>query len=74
MNIHKEPKNKKERQKKLLIMSKQCDELVKQKIDKSTITCACCGQEKYLVFMYKCFYCNLWFCSKCAKIHFEGDK
>lgn len=33
------------------------------------ITCPC-GWKRSIVFMYKCLYCNLWFCVNCAEEHF----
>jgi hypothetical protein len=53
---------------------KQIDETVRQEregigVRTATITCGC-GTERALVLMYKCLYCNEWFCHSCAEDHF----
>jgi len=35
----------------------------------ATVTCEC-GWERALVKMYKCLYCEMWMCIRCAEIHF----
>ena len=34
------------------------------------ITCPC-SRRIALVYAYKCFYCGIWWCKKCAEDHFE---
>ena len=38
------------------------------------IECVGCNKEKYISQLYRCFYCSLWFCTKCAKDHFGENK
>ncbi|MFW5497738.1 MULTISPECIES: hypothetical protein [unclassified Maridesulfovibrio] len=33
--------------------------------------CAECGEEVRLIYLYRCRWCGLWFCPKCAEKHFE---
>ena len=40
-----------------------------QTIRMATVTCEC-GQDRALVKMYKCLYCDMWMCIPCAEIHF----
>ena len=52
----------------------QLDETVQQERDgigvrTAWITCGC-GTKRALVLMYKCLYCNEWFCHGCAEEHF----
>lgn len=54
---------------------RQIDETVKQEaagiaVRMATITCGC-GWERAAVKMYKCLYCNEWFCTPCAEKHFN---
>lgn len=35
--------------------------------------CADCPRESPLRYLYKCWFCKLWFCGQCAPIHF-GDR
>jgi hypothetical protein len=37
------------------------------------VTCGC-GARKPLRFMYKCYYCNEFYCEDCAPIHFGMTK
>jgi hypothetical protein len=37
--------------------------------DNSTIHCAC-GQIRDLKHAYRCLYCGVWFCFRCAEAHF----
>jgi hypothetical protein len=36
--------------------------------------CACCQREARIEWLYKCFYCGVWFCHKCAEEHFNIEK
>lgn len=36
-----------------------------------TVPCAECGNEVRLIYLYRCRWCGLWFCPKCAEKHFE---
>lgn len=52
----------------------QIRETVKQEaagitIRSATITCRC-GWERSALLMYKCLYCQEWFCTICAEQHF----
>jgi predicted RNA-binding Zn-ribbon protein involved in translation (DUF1610 family) len=33
--------------------------------------CETCKREIDLASVYRCYYCGLYFCRRCAKIHFE---
>ena len=37
------------------------------------LTCGACSKTFDIVGMYKCLYCGIWFCRRCAKIHFENN-
>lgn len=41
----------------------------KEVIATNKVTCEC-GRTIPLRFAYKCLYCDLWFCTKCAGDHF----
>lgn len=49
-----------------IIVIKQSREVLRT----NTITCPC-GANKILIYMYKCLYCGIFFCKKCAKEHFK---
>lgn len=37
-----------------------------------TVTCPC-GRERNVRSMFQCLYCEVWFCRRCAGVHFgEG--
>jgi len=46
---------------------------------KLLITCGECGETYPWWFMYRCLYCEIFFCKRCAQLHFgrrlktEGD-
>jgi len=55
-------------------VQKQIDETVEQELNgvtvrMATITCRC-GWQRGITQMYKCLYCNEWFCILCAEKHF----
>ena len=59
---------------KLEIIENQLKESVEQEatgvtIRMGTITCPC-GWERSIFRMYKCLYCDIWFCVSCAESHF----
>lgn len=33
-----------------------------------------CGRDLPIRFMFRCFYCRLWFCEACAEIHFGKSR
>jgi len=37
------------------------------------VTCLC-GFTAPVQYMYRCFYCGLFLCNKCAAVHFSEDK
>ncbi len=56
---------------KLKIMYTQTKILVENKIQYLKIPCAECKKETVLIYLYKCLYCGLFYCKKCAKKHFK---
>ena len=36
-------------------------------------TTCICGVKKKIIYMYKCFYCGIHFCKKCAEEHFKQE-
>ena len=55
-------------------VQKQIDETVDQErlgvtVRMATITCRC-GTKRGITEMYRCLYCNEWFCTLCAEAHF----
>jgi hypothetical protein len=57
---------------KMEILHKQVKQIGKANYIK--VICACCKKENPLGYMYRCFECELLFCSKCAADHFGMDK
>ena len=58
----------------MALVLRQRRETVRQEADgvtvrMGTITCPC-GRERALVLMYKCLFCDVWFCQQCAEAHF----
>lgn len=39
--------------------------------DKTIITCGKCRCEVRIIHTYRCFYCGIIFCTRCAEKHFE---
>lgn len=37
-----------------------------------SVTCPC-GTRRNVRSMFKCFYCEIWFCKDCAADHFEDE-
>jgi len=52
------------------LLSGQCWEVLH---DKTRVTCPC-GWQLRLTRAFKCFYCGLWFCGRCAERHFHTEK
>ena len=52
----------------------QQSELIEQESDNVTVKMAvvtcCCGLKRGLHLMYKCLYCDVYFCKRCAEQHF----
>lgn len=57
---------------KIRIAVKQLEEILKYR--KLTITCADCGKNMQLSYMYRCYECDLYICIKCADKHFDMNK
>ena len=55
------------------VFAAQYRELLNQDINGSYVTCRC-GLKIRLYHAFKCYYCFIWFCAKCAEKHFEVSK
>lgn len=42
---------------------------IRQSMRESTVTCGC-GNRQPLRYMFRCYYCGVFFCHKCAGEHF----
>ncbi len=56
------------------LLESQIQETVEQSINGvigrlMTVTCPC-GWKRGITLMYKCLYCDVWFCRSCAEEHF----
>jgi len=67
-NIHKQTKSEEDKIILFGIIQKQNRTSIKNTF---SITCGCCQKPTPIYWLYKCFYCGVWFCHKCAKEHFE---
>lgn len=38
------------------------------------ITCAGCKRKVNVIYAYRCFFCRLWFCKTCSKLHFTKEE
>ena len=38
------------------------------------VTCGGCGQKVGLWRTYRCYYCGIYFCGRCAAGHFGGER
>lgn len=38
------------------------------------VRCGGCGRETGLLHAYRCYYCGIWFCERCAAGHFGGSQ
>ncbi len=70
-NIYDEPTNIEEVYQKRRNLRKQRTELNKQACLSAYVTCTC-GKRAPLKLMYRCWFCGLTLCSKCAEKHFGG--
>lgn len=66
--------SKAERSKILTLVRDQETEIYQQSnagitVRMATITCQC-GAKRAVVRSFKCLYCHVWFCQKCAEEHF----
>jgi len=56
-----------ERDQVISTVQKQCAEIGFEVM----VTCGKCGAKLRLIYTYRCIYCGIWFCYRCAKEHFE---
>ncbi len=70
-NIHKQTTSKEDKIKLLKIIRKQNRIVIKNSFK---MTCGCCQKITPVEWLYKCFYCGVWFCHKCAEDHFLSEK
>lgn len=49
-------------------------QLQQAKGEQPNVVCASCGHAIPLRFLYKCLYCELWFCQRCMEIHLGKTK
>ncbi len=59
-----------------IIIVKQTRESIKEiNKHKPAVEVACtCGVKKNILYMYKCFYCGIFFCKKCGEEHFKKEE
>jgi len=57
------------------IIVKQTREVIRESNKhKPAVEVVCtCGVKKNILYMYKCLYCGIFFCKKCAQEHFEKE-
>lgn len=70
MNVHEKPTSEEERLEILTLIRDQTRELW----GTTRVTCASCKRKVPVRFMYQCFFCGLWFCKRCAAVHFGTDQ
>jgi hypothetical protein len=70
-NIHKQTTSKEDKKKLIKIIRKQNRIVIKNSFK---MTCGCCEKITPVEWLYKCFYCGVWFCHKCAEDHFSSEK
>ena len=71
MGIYDEPTNFEEVTQKRRALRKQRTDINEQACLSAYITCPC-GRRAPIKLMYRCWFCGLTLCNKCAKVHF-GD-
>lgn len=54
-------------------IKKQREELNKQKVNEIKITCVC-GKKVAVTSASKCFYCGIYFCADCSRMHYESGE
>lgn len=59
----------------LTTIANQTRETVKQEargitVRMATVHCGDCNRDRPLVHLYKCLYCEIYFCKQCAENHF----
>ena len=67
-SIHEKPQTAEDRQKILTIIAGQAREIYS--VHEVLVTCGCCKRHVPLWVVYRCYYCGVYFCKKCAGIHF----
>ena len=67
-NYHKKPETEQDRKNIIDMNFKQSEESIKAT---EKITCIC-GNSYEPFFLFRCYFCGLWLCAKCAKEHFWG--
>ena len=75
--IHDQPTTEEEIERNVVLIRQQTRELVKQLgVMKlwPRIPCACCAKSTHLKDAYRCYYCGLYFCTRCAPEHFGGER
>ena len=65
-DFHKLPENKKEYE---AWLEKQYEQLIESNTIDGEITCVC-DLTYEIKYLYRCYYCGIWFCPVCAKKHF----
>ena len=68
-NIHHKPSCESEKNILRQLIVKQTIAAHKQS---AVISCGSCQKIINLARLYKCLYCGVWFCRRCAKKHFGG--
>lgn len=70
-NIHKQTISEEHKKTLIKIIQKQNRKVIRNTFK---MPCACCQREARIEWLYKCFYCGVWFCHKCAEEHFNIEK
>ncbi len=70
VDVHAKPQTEEEKYERLAIVAHQTREVLK---DKATVTCGSCGKERRIIHCCKCFYCGIFYCPRCSRIHFKEE-
>ena len=70
VKLHDKPKTEEEKYERLCIVAHQTREVLK---DKATVTCGSCSKKWLIIHCCKCFYCGIFFCPICSRIHFREE-
>ncbi len=70
-NIHERPTSEEDKKTLIKIIQKQNRTVIRNTFK---ISCAYCQKETSIEWLHKCFYCGLWFCTKCAREHFDKQE